>query len=240
MSKIQSLQIAAARMPVLSLPAQMSVGKHGMVGFTLETAAGPVAVRGWLKTWDCQGSADALIAHGLLRPAWLPGVPGNNKILQRVCFGASGPRLLGRHERCESEACLSITRRSQKTYEVTLPATPEQIDVLDKLRDQQKASRRDEDIKVLEEQERIKRLQVPADEVRAEALHVADVAADVIMRRVESSAFRFDPATERQLREHYRQIAQLINDATLIPGDPVPRGGNVVRLRRGGARNEIT
>lgn len=235
MSTIQTLQIAADRMPVLSLPAQMSVGKHGQVGFTLESAAGPIVVEAWSTIWHCKGSSDALIAHGLLQPAWLPGVPGNNKILQRVCFGASGPRLLGRHERCESEACLSITRRSQKTYEVTLPTTSEQIDVLDKLRDQQKASRQAEELKVLEEQERIKRLQVPADEVRAEALHVADVAADVIMRRVESSAFRFDPVTERQLREHYRQIAQLINDATLIPGDPVPRGGNVVSLRRRGA-----
>lgn len=47
MSTIQSLQIAAARMPVLSLPAQMSVGKHGQVGFTLDTAAGPIAVEAW-------------------------------------------------------------------------------------------------------------------------------------------------------------------------------------------------
>lgn len=238
MSKIQSLQIAAARMPVLSLPAQLTAGKHSLVRFTLETAAGPITVKSWwITTWYCQGSADALIAYGLLRPDWLPGAPGNNKINQRVRFGASGPELLhGRHGKCEKESCLDITRRSQKTYRVALPATPEQVDLLEKLMEQQRAAHKAEERKAHEERERIKRQQIPAHEVRAEAIHFAAVAANVIINRVESSAFRFDPATERQLLEHYRQIAQLIESAKLIPEDPFPRGGNVVRMRRGGER----
>lgn len=235
MSKIQSLQIAAARMPVLSMPAQMSVGKHGVGVFTIETAAGPIKVEAWSKIFFCRGSADAFIAYGLLQPAWLPGAPGNNKTRQRVRFGARGPELIHgarRTRKCEMEAFLTITRLSLTTYQVTLPATPEQEDVLGRFREQQEAVRKAEEQRVREDRERIKRHQIPAHEVRAEVRQVAEAAANLMICRIEASAFRFDPATERQMHEHYRQIAQLIEGATLIPEGPLPQGGNVVRLRR--------
>lgn len=219
-------------LPRLIMPdrSAIAMGPHGEILFTLETPAGAIFVNAWSTTWHCQGPEEAFIAHGLLRPAWLPGAPGNNKVQQRVRFGTGGLELVfGRSG--DAENCITITRLSKRTCRVVLPVSSEQAESISAYREQAEAARKAEQAKAAEHRENAKRQLMPVHEVRAEAKHYADVAADLILRRIESSAFRLDPAADRQLREHFRQISSLIDGAKMIPADS-PSGGNVIRLRR--------
>lgn len=62
--------------------------------FHIPTSVGTIKVETVGYTFYCTGPADALVEHGLIKPEWLPGLPGNNKVSQRVAFGENGPSLI--------------------------------------------------------------------------------------------------------------------------------------------------
>lgn len=229
MNKEQSFAL-----PRLHMPAYEAVkfGQRGGLAFTVTTPAGEIGVTAWSTTWNCRGPIEAFIVLGLIKPAWLPGAPGNNKIMQRVRFGPAGPELLHGRSGGTMDNCLTITRRSKRACEVDLPVTPEQAKTISSFLAQYRATREAEEDRARAYREKALQLSKPAHEVRAEAKHYADVVADIIVRRITASAFRFDPAAERQLREHFEQIAQIIDSAKLVPDTIAGHGDNVVRMRR--------
>lgn len=106
--------------------------KWGYLTYLLQTSAGEIRVESGGYNFYCTGHADALIEQGLVKWEWLPGLPGNNKVSQRVVFGENGPRLIGGNLRGESipEKLITIRRKSRNRYCVEVPTTPDQEAVI--------------------------------------------------------------------------------------------------------------
>lgn len=98
MSEVQPSPIEGQgeAMPSVTIPDQLSRNHYGIIWFQIDTQAGPINVEVWGRGHDvwCTGEAATVIAYGLTRPEWLPGLPGNNATAQRVVFEPGGPRLL--------------------------------------------------------------------------------------------------------------------------------------------------
>ncbi len=112
-------------MPRIEMPADVTMDDRGYIGFKLGTAEGPVHVRAYWKTWECRGTVAALVAGGLLRPEWCPGLPGNNKTRQQVLFDSDGPRLLLGNTRGKKQqgAHITVCRISARSFMVEVLAT---------------------------------------------------------------------------------------------------------------------
>lgn len=131
--------------PVLTIP-DIGVEEHGYaLRFRIANLRGAIDVEGRHDKWHCTGRAEALSGAGLIDMAWLPGMPGNNKVSQTVifCDGVAAPyrgnpkgRNLGNYIR--------IMRASGHRFEVEIPATPGQTERLKALLERYYEQRREE------------------------------------------------------------------------------------------------
>lgn len=112
-------------LPTITIPDHWKLGRYGWLTFDISTSAGPIKVESGGYRFHCTGSAEALVEHRLIKPEWLPGLPGNNKISQRIVFGEDGPVLLVGN-RGPQETDMAIQRQSRNKYCVSVPVTPEQ------------------------------------------------------------------------------------------------------------------
>lgn len=138
-----SVLLAAAKggpmsLPFIEIPSGAVARPGGKPWFVVDTAEGPIEVIGWRGTLQCHGTLGALLARGLIAPAWLPGLPGNNRSRQTVVFDPTGPRLvLGNRRGARLDhPYLVIVRRSARAYTVELSVSPEQKARLDTIREQ--------------------------------------------------------------------------------------------------------
>lgn len=81
--------------PVVIIPEDAMLSEYGNLEFTIPTPEGAVSVH-WYHPDSvfCRGNLAALVKAGLMLPHWAPGLPGNNKISQRVVFDEEYPRLI--------------------------------------------------------------------------------------------------------------------------------------------------
>lgn len=222
--------------------------RYGLPAFTVRTQFGPISVEASARgngLWHCRGSAESLAAHGLLRPDWLPGLPGNNKVSQTVFFGDDGPELFrgNRAGRKFDAEFITIKRVSGTTYTVEVPSTAEQSQTiklarsawLDRRGVEHEARDREHRVREFErERERIRILGMAAsaEEVRDGIRYMVSTCEKIVAARLEGSAYRFDAATDRGIDEHFKQLLSWIERGDLQETELESHGGNVTRLPR--------
>lgn len=219
----------ARKIPVLTIP-DIGVEEHDIsLRFRIANLHGVIDVEGCHGKWHCIGHAEALSGAGLIEMAWLPGMPGNNKISQTVIFGdgvakpyRGNPkgRNLGHHIR--------IRRTSGHRFEVEIPATPDQTERLkavsrqyyDRLQKERARHQRDEAIKAMMQNT------TPAD-VRDNIHSVLEAASGLADSYARFAGFRIDPASERLFNQHISLLHAVIQNARIerVPGEFT---GNVV------------
>lgn len=111
--------------PTIAIPADWKLNQYGWLAFDISTSAGTIEVTAGCDAFFCIGRADSFIEHGLIKPEWLPGYPGNNKHSQRIVFGEDGPVLLVGN-RGHRKTAMVIRRESRNKYCVHVPVTAEQ------------------------------------------------------------------------------------------------------------------
>jgi len=121
-------------LPVVTIPHTLQRNRYEIPFFQIDTPHGPIEVQvGRCQELWCVGSPDAIIAHGLILPEWLPGIPGNNPTAQRVAFEAQGPRLIigkqtGKRQKKQTRIVIQAWGFIKRTAVVRIPMTPSQID----------------------------------------------------------------------------------------------------------------
>lgn len=132
-STLATIPRGISSVPRIAVPdIGVTESRYGLPAFTVRTLFGPISVEASAYgngLWCCRGRAESLAAHGLLRPDWLPGLPGNNKVSQTVFFGDDGPELFRGNRRGGRKfdvEFITIKRGSSTTFVVEVPATAEQ------------------------------------------------------------------------------------------------------------------
>lgn len=137
-------------MPVVTIPDELTRDRYGILLFQIDTPLGPIEaqVGRCAEIW-CTGEAAAVIAYGLTRPEWLPGLPGNNATTQRVVFESSGPRLLvgdqvgKKRPKKSTRIVVQAWGFIKRTVRVRIPMTDSQIEQVtrwEEREDQQEAA----------------------------------------------------------------------------------------------------
>jgi len=224
-------------MPRIEIPRNV-VEADGSLAFKIETHDGVIEVSGYNR-WRCRGTVAALVAGGLLRHDWVPGLPGNNKVRQTVAFEAYEPRLLcglRRGQKTKSPHIV-ITRKSARLYEVEIPTTKEQSALIDAARKRFRQRcdderRKDEAARVNEEIAKLNKA-MSKSELRQECLDFVGCVHLAIHKSIESSSFRPDAGMMRKMDGIIDDLKECILQGELRP--EYIEQGNVVALRRAGA-----
>lgn len=226
-----------SRMPVMSIPDVGAEEYQNSLRFKIVTARGVIGVSGRNHSWHCAGSAEALAMAGLLELAWLPGIEGNNKVSQTVCFDSGGPELyLGNPRGRQLADSIQIKRLSAKLFEVTIPATPEQAPILEALGRkyfQRLVDERDRKslVAAIEEQKE-RALNSTPDDVRAAIAFNFECFCQFVHFRSQESGFQFDAASARAIDDHLAALRAAFNSAVVCRA-PSEFTGNVVPFVRG-------
>lgn len=126
--------LALVRVPRIDLPRNIQADNTGGVVFQIASTDGDIAVLARPHTIYCKGSAKALIAAGLVKEEWLPGVPGNNSVRQTVSFDCDGSHLITNKSGPRTTLPhIVIVRCSRRSYEVMIPPTAEQKKSLEEI-----------------------------------------------------------------------------------------------------------
>lgn len=239
----QSVQIVAAPfgMPRVEMPPDAVLDHSGHVAFVLDTMAGPVHVRAYWYEWACRGTVPALLAAGLIRIEWLPGLPGNKKTRQQILFDSTGPRLLVgcTSGKKQTQPHITVCRLSSRTFVVEIQATPEQSKRLEIFHEQRAARRKAEMEKEQQaayeknrEEERIARWnsETPED-VRGELVRLASSAKSLLSCRLSDSRFRYTEDVMTEVNQHLDAAKQALLAGKILPKlSQSQRNGNVVYL----------
>jgi hypothetical protein len=229
-------------MPSVSIPANFKTDRRGFVNFTIPTDAGQVSAYAYWKSIEVKGSAVQLLLLRLLRPEWLPGVPGNGKTMQTVVFEPTGPRLLCSKGSRQQLPHIVIKRISRISYSVKIPATDSQIALIQRASDEfDEQKKRDEQEKAkLEwrqknEADRLKCAPKGADEFRDNMLkdsYSAERLMDVGLN-LHADFYRLDDAARDRMRKCWDEIRTIIDDGRVIPMERSRhKEGNVILLGR--------
>lgn len=123
----------------LSETDEVSLEGYGWRTYTLNTECGILAVSELRHCRTVEGSAAALEAYGLLKQAWLPGLPGNNTVRQTVVFAPSGTWLIHGNRRGSRlpYPFVVIVRASANQYVVEQNYTDEERSIMEAFYDEQ-------------------------------------------------------------------------------------------------------
>lgn len=212
--------IPVRRMPVLFIP-DIGVEEHGMeLRFRIATASGVINVTGRHNSWYCTGCAEALALAGLINTAWLPGLEGNNKVSQTVCFGESGPELYrGNPSRRLLGESIRIKRLSADRFEVVVQATDEQATILGNLRDKEfERMRHKNERKALDfaiEEYKAEARNATPDDVKTALAFNFECFCRFVQSRTELAGFQFDAASARAIDEHLAALSAAFQSAVV-------------------------
>lgn len=227
--------VAPFGLPRIAIPPEHQIDEVGRVRFQIETTAGRVSVRAFLRGFDCDGTAKALQAAGLARKEWMPGEPGNNAVRQTVVFDSDGPHLkLGRWKltRRDSRAArITIDRLSRGKYRVEVPGTPEQVEFLGALHERRTKERREAEERA--EMERVRKATEPqsAGEFRARKLKIFDALTSVIEVRARSRGrYGYTSEAEGRIIAAAAELRRAIAEGAIIERPECRRVGNVLYL----------
>ena len=234
----QSAEIFGAPfgMPRVDIPGNADVVKRDRIHFTLNTAAAPVRVESWgTSHWVCRGTVAALVAAGLLRPEWCPGIPGNGKSRQAVLFDSTGPGLLvgGHKGRRLKEAHITVCRYSARAFSVEIPMTPEQVEQVEQLRNQWRAGRDAKEEKdrwaEYEKKREQGRRAMTQHAFREMSESMLTTCEGVLLAVQKESRFRYADDVTAQVNQHLQAARQLLLTGKILPVSlEYQRDGNVV------------
>ena len=230
-------------LPQVTIPNNCQCDDQGYLTFQVETAEGNIKIRTYRgDRFLCQGPGVALAAYGLLQADWLPGIPGNNSLQQRVAFEVGGPRLIkgGRigGKRIVSP-CISIRRLSHSRYEVVVPGTEEQqarVQLLIEInKDEILKKKRRERLEQLNRNhaESMKRdfLYSTVGYMRRYCVEWIDAGKRITDRAMESSGFRYDDESNTRINWALNELISAFAEGEMVQSTPgLQRDGNVVYL----------
>jgi hypothetical protein len=207
-------ETAPIGMPRLEMPSDAALNDRGYIVFSIDTSEGPVHVESYWRNWNCRGTAAALIAAGLSRPEWFPGVPGNNKTRQKVLFGSDGPALLAGNHRGKklAEACITVCRVSARTFIVDIPPTPDQCKRLEVFHEQREAK----SSKGLRASETMS----PTN-AHIVYCNVAASAIDWIRRNLNGTGCAYTVGSMNRIQQSFEGLRRAFADGCVVPEVPL-------------------
>lgn len=220
------------RLPVLSIPDIGAEEEENSLRFRIVNSRGVINVTGRGDFWRCAGSADALAMAGMLEIVWLPGSQGNNKVSQTVCFGNGGPELYRGNPRGRRlPDSIQIKRISAKLFEVTIPATADQVarfrELNNKFYERLREKRARESIDAAIDDLKAKlRSASPDDVVRAIQFNY-EAFRQYMSTQMEVSGLLFDAVSERVIDQHMKALQAAFQRASMYRA-PSEFTGNVV------------
>lgn len=229
--------IPVRRMPVLFIP-DIGAEEQGIeLRFRIANTCGVIKVAGRHNSWYCTGSAEALALAGLINTAWLPGLEGNNKVSQTVCFGERGPELYrGNPMGRRLGDSIRVRRLSADRFEVEVPATAEQAVIFRNLRNKYferlRKEREQEALNVAIEEHKAKARNATPDDVRVALAFNLEYFCRFVHSRMHESGFQFDAASARAIDEHLAALRAAFQSS--VVGRTLSEfTGNVVPFVRG-------
>jgi hypothetical protein len=245
----QSAEIVAlpVGMPRVEMPLDAAPSDDfRYIVFVLDTPAGPVHVKAYWWEFECRGEAPALIAAGLTRAEWLPGLPGNQKTRQQVLFDSTGPRLhVGRGlGKKQTQPHITVCRCSSRTFVVEVPATPDQCRRLEAFHEQRQAravarmekEELDRAKAFLDGHKRDKqdlRLNQKPDELRGAATYALEVFEMLLSGVTAKVGVHYADDVVKEVELHLNAIRQALSCGKILPAaSQYQREGNVVFFPR--------
>lgn len=235
-SKSDRESVRVRKMPELSIP-DIGVEEHdNELRFRIVTISGVINVVGRHEAWHCTGCAEALALGGLIDRAWLPGLEGNNKISQTVCFGDNGPQVYRGNPMGRRIADnIRIKRLAADRFEVQIPATADQTAVLKDLSDKyyercRKERNRKEGEAIIAKYEMERRNATP-DKVMAGVRSGFEFFCASIHLHTKESGFQFDAVSARAIEGHLAALRATLASAALSR-TPSEFPGNVIPFRQ--------
>lgn len=221
-------------MPALSIP-DIGVEEHNNeLRFRIVTISGVINVAGRHGFWYCTGCPEALALGGLIDMTWRPGLEGNNKISQTVCFGDNGPEVYRGNPKGRRIADnIRIKRLAADRFEVQIPATADQTAVLKDLSAKyyercRKERAEEARAAAIAEYKTKEREQTPDDVVAAIEFNFESFCW-FVHAKTEKLGLQFDAASARAIDGHLAALRAVLADAVLSRA-PVEFTGNVVPL----------
>lgn len=241
----QSAEIVAlpVGMPRVEIPGNVVAEKYGGISFAINTAAESVRVKSWAtRYWDCRGTVAALVAAGLLRPEWCPGIPGNGKSRQAVLFDSTGPRLLigGHKGRPLKQAHITVCRYSARTFSVEIPITPEQCERIEAFHEQCRArakikrekGERDESKRFWDghdQQVKEARFKQSPEKLRENGMHAVDTFELIWGMWTDGEGVHYADDVMAEISKHLSAISEaILTGRILSAASQYQREGNVV------------
>lgn len=233
------LNLNVIQVPTIEIPEDVAMNEKGYVVFSLSTKEGPINVQAFWHRLECRGTAAALISGGLCRPEWFPGLPGNNKSRQMVCFGSDGHWLrLGRHTgKKEPSPSITVARISARTFMVEVPATSEQSSRLESFFEQREKLWADERFQ-RQKNERLAARQVMAPEV-AHRFYcgVIESAISWIHKNMEGTTCVYTPASANRIDLALEGVRRAFVDGCVVQMAPkYRRDGNLIHFPQPSAK----
>ena len=221
-------------LPAVSIPKDFQVDKWGGVTFDIQTIDGSIQINSGRLGLECKGTFAALAAHGLLQADWLPGIPGNNKISQRVIFDEDGPRLLNGNLRGTkiSHSFIVIKRLSKQRYSVVIPQTDEQNEFI-----KERAAEIKREKHARQEREFMKQVYgtTTLADVRNDPLLWANAVMNACFKHQNNGLFYYDQASMERIGKAYNELRCALVEGVIAKRARTPeitQDGNVVYLNR--------
>lgn len=231
----QSAEIVPFGMPRVEMPANAALDDDGFVAFVVNTAAGPVRVKAYWNEFECRGKAPALIAAGLTRAEWFPGLPGNQKSRLRVIFDSTGPKLYaGRGgSQKETRPHITVCKYSSSTFSVEVSATQEQckrLEVFHKQRDEMGRSKVESVLRGEREKRRQDlRLNRLPDELRGIAAYALEVFETLLSEVTAKVGVHYADDVVKEVELHLDAIRLAFSGGKILPvAAQYRQDGNVV------------
>jgi hypothetical protein len=216
--------------PSIVVPCDAKIDEWG-VDFDLGVGPSKICFH-WRRDkeiWQLDGSTSAMLTLGLLRPEWMPGLPGNNITSQIVVFNENGPSLIHGNLRGarKGKSWLQIYRNSRITTFVSYTPPLDQRQQLNIAVDEVRA-RRQTEVKSTTASASYKS-QSPG-EFRHDWLKMVDMAWDLNQGRSRECGFSFNKESTERINRAFGEFRRAITEGGVQAKPALHRDGNVIYL----------
>lgn len=214
--------------PAIVVPDNASTDEYG-IDFELGAGLYKVDIH-WrrdLEVWNFRGRPEAMLAHGLLRPEWMPGFPGNNITSQIVIFNEDGPSVIHGNLRGarKGKSWLKISRNSRITAFVRYTPPLEQRQPLNTAVDKVRLRRKTEANAASASDQP----QSPGA-FRRGFLHFTDLAMSLNQAHMAEYKFCFNKESTARINRAFSELRRAIEEAGVQAKPGLHRDGNVIYL----------
>lgn len=228
--------------PVINIPPfGLEEDEHGYLRFNITSTSGAVEVSAYgTRNFHCLGTAEALTELGLIEPAWLPGLPGNNKVSQTVIFGDGGPSLRIGHKGHPAKSLgpyVYVQKSGKNRFMVCIPTSPAQAQVIDdrykrwsERRNEEQDRKREEEAAVVT---RIQKWRRSVADLRTWTTGTLQFVERWIENEFAGAGYQLDAASARAIKQHMNALYRLCDLAEISRTDSHvgAAGSNVIPFR---------